>query len=182
MADTLPTLPQESPEVRSGAVAVPMLAVLSVVVAVLALLCGVFWWMFGTLPSRVPEAPVSTFPAPHVTDVGTGELARVRTQGAVDLTVRAAIPIEAAMDAVLARPDPFAPLIPASAVPDSPAVRAIQALAAAGGTSPRGREARPAASGSAATLDDQARVPASALRGTPGYLPPAGSATPEVTR
>jgi len=158
----------------------------------MALLAGAFQYMLGIWPTEMTAGQASEFPAPRLQVNPAVDLleAERRQQKAL---IEGAMPIEAAMERLLERGDPLAPLLDPADVPDSPSKRAMAAQIAAGRASggtlaPAGFTAGSGTGAMAPTAGEtgagesgpampglegeDTRVPASELSGTPTYRTP----------
>lgn len=187
MSEELATPIQADADVSARRVVIPVLVALGTAILVMALLAGAFQYMLGIWPTNMTEQQASEFPAPRLQVNPAVDLLEAEQRQRRDLDA-GAMPIDAAMSRLLKRDDPLAPLLAPEDVPDSPAKRAMAAqfeaggargsgLAPAGVTAGAGTDAMaPPAGDETPNMpgleDEDTRVPASELSGTPTYRNP----------
>ncbi len=184
MSGEAPTPEQLSPDVSARPIVGAVVLAFAIAVTVMGLLAFAFWYMLGYLPNNMASQAVRDFPQPRLQVVPTVDLQRSNTSGEAQLTEAAKIPIDEAMRLVTARPDPYAPLLPESSVPDGAGLRAMQAQTAPRSSAGIAFDAGARTSAMSPEIEgasppdqpglagEQTRVPAESFEGTPNYQPP----------
>lgn len=184
MSGEAPTPQQLSPNVSARPIVAAVAFAFAIAITVMAILGFAFWYMLGYLPNNTSPQAVTDFPQPRLQVVPKIDLDRSNAAGEAQLTQAAKIPIDAAMRLVAARPDPYAPLLKESDVPDSAGLRAMRAQTAQRPTGGVSFDAGARTGAMAPEIDgapppdlpglggDETRVPAEAFAGTPNYQPP----------
>ncbi|NDW03392.1 hypothetical protein [Jiella pacifica] len=183
MSGEAPTPEQLSPDVSARPIVAAVALAFAIAITVMSLLGFAFWYMLGYLPNNTSPQAVTGFPRPRLQVVPKIDLDRSNAAGIAQLTQSANVPINEAMRLVASRPDPYAPLLPESDVPDGAGLRAMKAQTAqspsggvtfdagarTGAMSPQIEGAPPPGQPG---LGEATRVPTDAFDGTPNYQPP----------
>ncbi|ORE98884.1 hypothetical protein [Aurantimonas sp. 22II-16-19i] len=183
MSGEAPAPQQLSPDVAARPIVLAMALAFAAALTVMTLLALAFWYNLGSFPTDMSEQATQDFPAPRLQIVPSLDLHRSRESGEAALTRQARVPIAEAMRLVAARPDPYAPLIADTEVPDDAGRRAMRAQttqrpagsrsfdagARTGAMSPAAEGGPPPSLPGLST--DKTRVPAETLQGTPNYVP-----------
>lgn len=184
MSGQAPTPEQLSPDVSARPIVGAVALVFAIAITVMAILAFAFWFMLGYLPNNTVSRGVQDFPQPRLQVVPKIDLDRSNAAGNAQLTQAAIIPIDAAMRLVVARPDPYAPLLPESEVPDGAGPRAMRAQTAQPPSGATRFDAGARTGAMSPTVEgapppdqpglggEETRVPPEAFEGTPNYQPP----------
>ncbi|WAP68650.1 hypothetical protein [Jiella pelagia] len=130
MSGEAPTPDQLSPDVSVRPIVGAVALAFAIAITVMAILGFAFWFMLGNLPNNTIAQSVTDFPRPRLQVVPKIDLQRSNASGDAQLTQSAKIPIDEAMRLIVSRPDPYAPLLPESEVPDGAGLRAMRAQTA----------------------------------------------------